>query len=100
MSFRPSHLVTALSSAAMLLVSAPAYACRGECEHAKAAAKGAAKPGDELAATCNCEGPSDCTCKKGQCKCKRCSKHHGATGVNAGEKKTELPSPVRGASGS
>jgi hypothetical protein len=24
------------------------------------------------AATCKCKGPADCTCKKGQCKCKSC----------------------------
>jgi hypothetical protein len=23
-------------------------------------------------ATCNCKGPGDCTCPKGQCKCKKC----------------------------
>ena len=100
MSFRIFHLVTAICSGATLLLAAPAWACRGEggCDcphraHAQKSADGAkaqAKTGDELAATCNCDGPSDCTCKKGQCKCKKCSKHHGA--------KTQLVVPVHGAS--
>jgi hypothetical protein len=30
-------------------------------------------PGDtRLAAKCDCESAGDCTCKKGQCQCKRC----------------------------
>src|SRR5919198_4740967 len=90
MSLRAFRLATAISSAAMLLLAAPAWACgKGgcDCPHRAHARKGAADPNaaakaeDGLQATCNCEGPSDCTCKKGQCKCKKCSKHQGATGA-------------------
>ncbi|MBX7112748.1 MAG: hypothetical protein K1X64_00340 [Myxococcaceae bacterium] len=27
---------------------------------------------------CGCSGASDCTCKKGQCKCPKCGKHNKA----------------------
>jgi hypothetical protein len=110
MRIRIFHLVTAMSSAAVLFVSAPAWACRGaggcDCPHRTAAtnkveAKSPATAEEGLAATCNCEGPSDCTCKKGQCKCKKCPKHHGATGgANPGVKKTQLLTPVHGGSDS
>ena len=78
-------LIAAIASCAMLFAPMPALACRGDCgcEHSPGASKQAKESGDEKAkpeqgvtATCNCEGPSDCTCKKGQCKCKKCSKHH------------------------
>lgn len=49
------------------------------------------RPVDEiLSATCNCGGPADCTCKKGECKCKKCDKHH------RGVQKTLLLEPLRG----
>jgi hypothetical protein len=32
--------------------------------------------GDELAGKCSCGGPSDCTCKKNDCQCAKCSKRH------------------------
>lgn len=30
-----------------------------------------------IAAKCSCHGQSDCTCKKGQCKCAKCGAKHG-----------------------
>lgn len=30
------------------------------------------KPAQIVAETCSCDGPGSCTCKKGQCKCKKC----------------------------
>jgi hypothetical protein len=87
MSVRLSVLIAAIASGAILVAPMPVLACRGDCDHARspAAAKpskqsadGKATPEDSVSATCNCEGPSDCTCKKGQCKCKKCSKHHAS----------------------
>lgn len=73
-----------LASASLLLVASPARACSANCgcdhEHHP----------DKVAATCNCSGPSDCTCKKGECKCSKCAhpQNKGAT------KKTELLKPL------
>jgi hypothetical protein len=37
-----------------------------------------------IAAKCSCESQADCTCKKGQCECKKCgSKHHGEETASA-----------------
>lgn len=56
-------------------------------------AAGVLGPVDEiLAATCSCKGAGDCTCKKGQCKCKKCSKHHQRNGFQ----ETRLIEPVNG----
>ena len=108
----------AFVGAAVLLASSPVAACPGmgddhdcPCQHkakadAKADAKAEAKPDpkkaepaktesilkpvdDVLAATCNCSGPADCTCKKGECKCKKCEKHHRI-------QKTQLLEPLNG----
>jgi hypothetical protein len=75
MSVRVPVLIAAIAAGSMLLAPLPALACRGDCgcEHSQASAKA---PKKAVAATCNCEGPGDCTCKKGECKCKKCSKHH------------------------
>lgn len=87
----------------MFLAPAVALACGPDgdcdCDHERHAGKAkvdakkvdaqkveakddAAKPADAVSAKCNCSGPSDCTCKKGECKCKKCSKdghrHQGA----------------------
>lgn len=75
--------VASLATAFVLFAAEPASACEKHA-HAKAAAEkkdaatGTAVPPaeDALSATCNCSGPSDCTCKKGQCKCAKCQKHH------------------------
>jgi len=32
-----------------------------------------------VAEKCKCEGQSDCTCKKGQCKCSKCQLRHRQT---------------------
>lgn len=85
-------LVASVATAFILFAAEPASACEKHA-HAKAAAeKQDADPGkvlqsvdDALSATCNCSGPSDCTCKKGQCKCAKCQKHHH------GVQKTERP---------
>ena len=45
-----------------------------------------------LSSTCSCAGPGDCTCKKGECKCKKCSHHMNEDGV----KKTQLLEPLNG----
>jgi hypothetical protein len=41
-------------------------------------------------ATCNCKGPGDCTCPKGQCKCKKCG--------NGAREKPELIKTLQGSS--
>jgi hypothetical protein len=78
-------LKTILSAAALvgfLLVSAPASACDQSCSCGHGAkAEGAAKatapavkpaPDSPVAEKCSCSSASDCTCKKGQCKCAKC----------------------------
>ena len=85
MSVRLTVLIAAIASGGILLAPLPVLACRGDCDHAgspaaskpsKPSGDAKATPEEGVSATCNCEGPSDCTCKKGQCKCKKCSKHH------------------------
>ncbi len=111
-----SHLAAASALAAALLWTQPADACAAHAAKAevpsaqkaadkapdKTAASSTGKaasspnvlaPVDEvLSATCSCSGPSDCTCKKGQCKCKKCSKHHG---VKSGAGSTRLMEPLQ-----
>jgi len=69
------------AAAFLLAVPLPARAC-----DAHQAASADARLSTELKATtaqpevvaekCKCDGPSDCTCKKGQCACAKCSKPH------------------------
>lgn len=80
--------LAAASAAGALFAAAPALACEAHqksevgSKDARPAATGTASteahvlaPVDEvLAATCNCGSASDCTCKKGECRCKKCSK--------------------------
>lgn len=42
---------------------------------ARASSGTTAASSQEVAATCSCGGRGDCTCKKGQCKCKNCHHH-------------------------
>lgn len=95
-------LLAGFSAAGFLLLSSPALACNGDCgcpHHRQAQQKDADSanvlaPVDQLLSDkCNCDGPSECTCKKGECKCKKCSQHQHADGV----KKTQLLRPLRGA---
>ncbi|MFZ5471750.1 MAG: metallothionein [Myxococcota bacterium] len=84
-------LGTALAAALVLLGAVPALACEKEhgakkeqacsCPHHKAKAEQAAADEVEsaLSAKCSCEGTGDCTCKKGQCECKKCGGHHQRT---------------------
>ncbi len=49
-------------------------------------------------ATCKCKGQSDCTCPKGQCKCKSCG--HGVKRViieslKGAQENTQLPDTAR-----
>jgi hypothetical protein len=37
--------------------------------------------GDQLAGKCSCGGPADCTCKKNDCQCGKCSKRHAGDGA-------------------
>ena len=49
-------------------------------------------PVDEvLAATCNCGSASDCTCKKGECRCKKCQQN----GVKTEGGSTRLMEPLK-----
>lgn len=44
----------------------------------------------QQASSCGCSGPSDCTCKKGKCKCKQCPHRHSH------KRATPLTEPLRG----
>jgi hypothetical protein len=82
---RPAALLGA-ALLTQLWVALPAFACAGACQCGKAmktTAKAAGKTAanalleaqphlEPMAATCSCQSASDCTCKKGQCKCKKC----------------------------
>lgn len=54
--------------------------------------------GTRPGATCNCKNASDCTCPRGQCKCKNCGAHHKATmleSLKGSSEKTRLPDTAR-----
>ncbi|MCA3011119.1 MAG: hypothetical protein INH41_01835 [Myxococcaceae bacterium] len=54
--------------------------------------------GSQPKATCNCKNASDCTCPRGQCKCKNCGAHHKATmfeSLKGTTEKTQLPDTAR-----
>jgi hypothetical protein len=93
----------------------PGKACH--CAHAKAkhAAQAVAGPSAEpshdaaqapahealvetgrqlLAAKCSCESKADCTCKKGECKCKKCGGRHEVLEALQGQRGTQ---PVKDA---
>jgi hypothetical protein len=70
--------------ALLLVVPAPARACDAhgaaaaklDAEVSDSARQSTAKQPEQLAEKCKCDGPADCTCKKGQCGCSKCSKPH------------------------
>ena len=79
--------------ALLLAVPASAHACDAHAAKAKPTAAAdeklkaevgrqetnqasTAKQPEQLAEKCKCDGPADCTCKKGQCQCSKCSKPH------------------------
>jgi hypothetical protein len=47
---------------------------------------------DAMAAKCSCGSQADCTCKKGQCECKKC---HGHRRVRMIESLKGEPSPLK-----
>ena len=53
--------------------------------------------GTQVQATCNCKNAADCTCKKGECKCKKCG--NGKTKVfdtlKGSNETTRLPDTAR-----
>jgi len=67
-------LATFLALAGVSLHPAVALACdQAGCPcHHSASAGEPAKAAPQMAEKCKCEGQSDCTCKKGQCKCSKC----------------------------
>jgi hypothetical protein len=83
----PAVLLAASLLAPAAWAGEPGKACH--CPHGKAkpaahdAAQAAtahealAEEGRQLlAAKCSCESKADCTCKKGECKCKKCGGRH------------------------
>lgn len=108
-----SSLVLSLIVAGSLL-GGRAEACEG---HAKAAAAKTApapaaaeqpetklpassaellRPVDVLVADkCSCTNAADCTCKKGQCKCKRCKPKRMADPVKGQSDALQLPTEAR-----
>ena len=72
--------------ALLLVLPAPARACEAHQAAAQAKASadakldaevkatGAEKQPELLAEKCKCDGPSTCTCQKGQCQCAKCSR--------------------------
>ncbi len=85
-------IVAAMAVGALGLLAAPAFACGNDgacaCAHKKADKAKVTAHADELAARCKCSSASDCTCKKGQCECPKCSGH-----------KRRLVEPLKGSSG-
>jgi hypothetical protein len=54
--------------------------------------------GERTNATCNCKNASDCTCPRGQCKCKNCGAHQKPTmleSLKGSTEKTRLPETAR-----
>jgi len=54
--------------------------------------------GNRVQATCNCKSASDCTCPRGQCKCKNCGAHNKPTmleSLKGSSEKTMLPETAR-----
>lgn len=54
--------------------------------------------GAPVQATCNCKSAADCTCPRGQCKCKNCGAHQKATmfdSLKGNSEKTRLPDTAR-----
>ncbi|MBE2249369.1 MAG: hypothetical protein IAE78_07445 [Myxococcus sp.] len=53
---------------------------------------------EKVSATCNCKSAADCTCPRGQCKCKSCGAHHKPTmleSLQGSTEKTRLPETAR-----
>lgn len=75
----PARACDAHQAASKAKVSDSASAdARLDAEVKDAAAQDSAKSSttkpELLAEKCKCDGPSSCTCKKGQCNCSKCSK--------------------------
>lgn len=56
--------------------------------------------GERVNATCNCKSAADCTCPRGQCKCKSCGGHHHqrstmTDSLKGTTEKTQLPETAR-----
>lgn len=54
--------------------------------------------GGSTSATCNCKNSADCTCPRGQCKCKNCGAHHKAPmfeSLKGSTERTRLPETAR-----
>lgn len=92
------------AAALLLAVPAPARACdaheagAGASVDAKLKAEAAdssAKQPELLAEKCKCEGPSDCTCKKGQCGCSKCSKPRYKVMESLRDRRESHERPVR-----
>ena len=52
----------------------------------------------KVQATCNCKNAGDCTCPRGQCKCKNCGAHNKPTmleSLKGNTEKTLLPETAR-----
>jgi hypothetical protein len=51
--------------------------------------------GEKVPATCNCRSASDCTCPRGQCKCRNCGAHSKAASSSKNPAKaSQKPKPV------
>jgi hypothetical protein len=66
---------------------------------ATAGATGLEKAFLSTGATCPCKGPGDCTCPKGQCKCKKCGNGAKPTAIiktlQGSPETTRLPDTAR-----
>jgi hypothetical protein len=53
--------------------------------------------GERVNATCNCKNAADCTCPRGQCKCKNCGGHRKTMtdSLKGTSEKTKLPETAR-----
>lgn len=101
-----SSLALSLIVAAALL-SGQAEACEGHEKKAQAEAKpeGVKIPADAsellrevdvlVADKCSCSNASDCTCKKGQCKCKGCKPKRMVDPVKGQSDALQLPTEAR-----
>ncbi|MBL8922907.1 MAG: hypothetical protein JNJ54_28925 [Myxococcaceae bacterium] len=54
--------------------------------------------GGSTSATCNCKSAADCTCPRGQCKCKNCGAHQKPQmfdSLKGSSERTRLPDTAR-----
>ncbi len=90
MTHTPAKLAFAVLAGAFLLVTSPALAgapqrAKAPAAQPKAKAKATTQTAqptsvlesldDAMAAKCSCGSQADCTCKKGECECKKCGGH-------------------------